>query len=321
MNIQPFQPGDEPQAAALFIEGFRRERAAVPILPRLMEERGRVEQKLSELFCTCPGAVAFEQGRMVGYMGWYLVDGLRNTDRRAAYVPVWGHAAAVDGKEAIYRALYREAARQWDDALCRAHAITLLAHDEAAVRTWFWNGFGLTVVDAVRPVRAPGLPDSRVGVRGINLRAARVEDAQALADLEAEHWQHYTQPPVLMTPSPPRGRADFEEFVQTGRNSVWMAFDGPVPVGYITFESSGEGAAEIVASDTTIAITGAFVRPAWRGRKITPGLLSSALAHYAGLGLERCSVNFESFNPEAAAFWVKYFTPVCYSVIRVPERA
>ena len=34
------------------------------------------------------------------------------------------------------------------------HAITLLAQDRAAERAWYWNGFGLTVVDAIRPIRS-----------------------------------------------------------------------------------------------------------------------------------------------------------------------
>jgi hypothetical protein len=32
-----------------------------------------------------------------------------------------------------------------------------------------------------------------------------------------------------------------------------------------------------------------------------------------------CAVNFESFNPEAATFWMRYFEPVGLSVMRVPE--
>lgn len=78
--------------------------------------------------------------------------------------------------------------------------------------------------------------------------------------------------------------------------------------------------AAIVESDTTIAITAAYTRPAYRGRGAALALLNAGLAYYAEQGIERCSVDFESFNPEAAAFWMKVFQPVCYSVIRVPER-
>ena len=44
-----------------------------------------------------------------------------------------------------------------------------------------------------------------------------------------------------------------------------------------------------------------------------------ALRHYAGEGVTTCAVDFEAFNPEATAFWLRHFTPVCFSLMRVPE--
>lgn len=31
------------------------------------------------------------------------------------------------------------------------------------------------------------------------------------------------------------------------------------------------------------------------------------------------AVDFEAVNPEATAFWMGYFTPICHSLMRVPE--
>jgi GNAT superfamily N-acetyltransferase len=67
------------------------------------------------------------------------------------------------------------------------------------------------------------------------------------------------------------------------------------------------------------AITGAYTRPHFRGQGVAPALLDAASRHYRDLGYERCSVDFESFKPEAAQFWMKYFIPVCLSVMRHPE--
>jgi hypothetical protein len=57
----------------------------------------------------------------------------------------------------------------------------------------------------------------------------------------------------------------------------------------------------------------------YRGRRAAPAMLQAALAHYARLGLPALYTNFESFNPEAAAFWPRHFRPVCYSLMRAPE--
>lgn len=52
---------------------------------------------------------------------------------------------------------------------------------------------------------------------------------------------------------------------------------------------------------------GAYLRPAYRGRRLTPAMLDATLRDYAGQGLASYAVNFKSFNPEAALFWPRYF--------------
>ena len=47
--------------------------------------------------------------------------------------------------------------------------------------------------------------------------------------------------------------------------------------------------------------------------------LNPTLTDCAALGFERCAVDFESFNPGTARFWMKYFDPVAYSLMRRPE--
>jgi c-di-GMP-related signal transduction protein len=48
-------------------------------------------------------------------------------------------------------------------------------------------------------------------------------------------------------------------------------------------------------------------------------LFNKGLKYYAEKGYERCSVDFESTNPEATHFWMNYFEPVCISVMRLTE--
>jgi ribosomal protein S18 acetylase RimI-like enzyme len=116
----------------------------------------------------------------------------------------------------------------------------------------------------------------------------------------------------------PKDAATLIEFMNEPANSLWLALDGKKAVGYMRFEADNETA--VLAAPDNITITGAYIRPQYRGRKAGAALLAAAIQAYANQGYQRCSVNFESFNPEAAAFWMKYFEPVCLSVIRVPER-
>lgn len=316
MKLHPFDRQYLPQAAELFVQNFTALRRAVPSLPADMGQTEHVVMKLARLFERCAGVMAVEDdGRLAGYLGWFVVDGFRGAPRRAAYVPEWGHATLVERRPDIYRALYRAAAGQWSAAGCGVHAITLLAHDQIAQHTWFWNGFGLLVVDAVRPMQplaAPARTDLAV-------RAATLDDVAHLAALDAEHCQHYVRAPIFMTPRTGDSADQFAGFLSQPKNSVWLALDGGEPMGFLRFEGYDFDCADIVRSEQTIRINGAYVRPAYRGRRAAAALLDAALRHYAGRGFTCCAVDFESFNPEAAVFWPKYFEPVAFSLARVPE--
>jgi GNAT superfamily N-acetyltransferase len=314
MEITPFRSEHSSDAAALFVQNYKALRRSVPVLPDLMEDRDRVAQRLDRLMDSCPGVAALEGGKLVGYMGWFLVDQFRETERKGAYCPEWAHGAADGAKPAIYRALYRAASAQWAAAGCQVHGISLLAHDREAEKTWFWNGFGLTVVDAIRSLA----PLEGISPAGFTVRKATLDDVDLLAILDSEHWRHYAQPPVFMVPQQPSDAAGFADLLSRSKNSVWLAMQDE-PMGFMRFEGRSDGAADVVSAATTVAITGAYIRPAYRGRRAAAALLDAALRDYAGQGAERCAVDFESFNPEAAVFWMKYFEPVCLSVLRVPE--
>ena len=315
MEITPFRKDHIPEAAALFVQNFRQLRQHFPILPDVMEDPDRVAEKLVYLLDACPGVAALDRGKLTGYLGWFWVDQFRGTDRKAAYCPEWGHGAADGSRPTIYRALYRGAAAQWAAAGCQTHALTLLAHNRDAEKTWFWNGFGLTVVDAIRALT----PLEDVSPAGFTLRKATLDDVDTLVVLEAEHWQHYSRSPVFMANQDNDDAAGMTALLSDPNNSVGLAWLDGEPAAYMRFEGKSFGAADIVYAETTTAITGAYTRPNYRGRRVAVALLDAALRDYAERGFERCSVDFESFNPEAAVFWMKYFEPVCLSLLRVPE--
>jgi GNAT superfamily N-acetyltransferase len=309
LEIRPYQPDDLPEMAALFVENFKQLRGSVPILPNGMEDLQHVVEMLAYL----PGVVGREGDQVVGYLGWWLVDAFRGTARKGAYCPEWGHGAA---DAAIYRALYRAAAEQWAAAGCEVHAISLLANDQAAREVWFWNGFGLTSVDAIRSITPLGFS----APSGITIRPATLADVEGWVVLEIEHARHYTLPPISMAAHDTEDAEDFAAFLSHPTNRIWLALDGDTAIGFIGFETNSFGMRAIVDAPDKVSINGTYVRPQYRGRRIAGAIVDAALGDYAAQGFARCAVDFEAFNPEAAAFWLKYFDPVCLSVTRVPER-
>lgn len=316
IEIVPFQQELLPAAAALFQQELEALRDRVTALPAQAADLPTVIARLTQMMTVCPGVMAVVEGEVVGYLGWWIVEQFRGTDRRGAYCPEWAHAARGDNQQTIYQALYRAAATHWAHKGCQVHAITLLAHDPAIAQTWFWQGFGLTVVDAVRPMQPLGVATPV----GLVIRPATGADVDLLARLDAEHWYHYSQSPIFMAPHAGRDAATWRHFLHQPLNSVWLALAGVEPAGYLCF-AGGDGldGVDLLGAEGIIGIPGAYVRPAYRGQGVAPALLDAALHAYAAQGMTTCAVNFESFNPEAAAFWPRYFTPVCLSLLRVPE--
>jgi ribosomal protein S18 acetylase RimI-like enzyme len=315
MEILPFDPVFLQPAAALFGEKFNRLRQAVACIPDHLQEPQPVVERLSYLVDNYPAFMALDGGRLVGYLAAWLIDDFRHAGRKAAYSPEWGHAASPGREPRLYRALYRLAADRWTASGCQVHAITLLAGDHSTEKTWFWNGFGLVVVDAVRPIHPLGLSSPST----FNLCKASERDIPALCALDDEHWRHYVGSPIFMAPRPGWSAGEAGAFLAHPPNSVWLALDGNYAAGFIRFAAVDGNSIDILDAEGVVNITGAYVRPAYRAQGIAAHLLDRALQDYASQGFTCCSVDFESANPEAASFWPRYFEPVCYSLLRVPE--
>jgi GNAT superfamily N-acetyltransferase len=315
LQIIPFREEFLGEAAGLFTVNYRKQRQATPILPERMEEPRSVANRLRDLLHHSPGIAAVQNGRLVGYMAWYLIEAFRNMDRKGAYCPEWGHAVEAGIAESIFRAMYQEASAQWHKDGCQAYAITLLANDQPAEKFWFWNGFGMIVVDAIRSIQPLNIPKPE----NLAIRMAQLEDAEVIAMLEAEHYRHYSEPPISMAPQPAEEAAGYRKFLSQPHNKVWLAWDDSKPVGYMRFEPQAFGAADVVQSGTTIAISAAYTRPEYRGQKAATAMLEAGLQYYVEKGYERCSVDFESINPEASHFWMNFFEPVCISLMRIAE--
>jgi GNAT superfamily N-acetyltransferase len=315
MELQSFIPQYLPAATELFLQNFRRLRQSVPALPATFDDEGLVAGKISRLLEAHTGVVALEEGQLVGYLTYMVLDDFRDAGKRAAYCPEWGHAAAAPFQAQAYRRMYRAAAAQWAAQGCQVHAITLLADDQESLQTWFWNGFGMLVVDAVRPMT----PLERAPKTLLRIRQAEAADAPALAALDVEHCRYYTQSPVFMALRQSQTADEFAEFLEKPGNSVWLALDGDLPVGFLRLNGYEFDAADVIASADPIFINGAFLQPGYRSRGANSAMLKAAIQHHARLGKTCCAVDFEAFNPDAAAFWMRYFQPVCLSLMRCPE--
>lgn len=307
-------------ATSLVCDAARRQQADVPALPGTCADGTFVAGCLRGMAQAGMALAALLDGRVAACLGWYVIPRFRGTAQTAAYCPEFAHAAEDDALR-LYEALYVQAATRWTDAGCGTHALTLYARDRALEQWLYSRGFGLAVVDAIagiEPLRAA----ARRPADGLCCRRATLDDVPAILDLDRALCAHLHQPHIGMPLHTPRDAAEQAAFLGRGQNSVWLACDADPPTapsGLLRFEVPCTGAVTCVRSADTVAISGAFVRGARRARGVARTLLDAGLAHYQERSFARCSVDWESFNPEAHHFWPRHFTPVCHSLIRHVE--
>jgi len=212
--------------------------------------------------------------------------------------------------------MYEAIGETWVRAALLNQAVTILAHDETALDAWFWSTFGMLCVDVVRGVEPVEVsPDGRAS--GVSTRAATPDDAPKLFPIFAEQEAYYNRSPIFLPKAAVTEDSELIGFLTDPNVMLWVAEDGDQRVvGIMTGELHSTDASTVVRDRGTVACTGAYVLPAARNRGVGTVLLGALVDWARKHGHERISLDFEAANIYGSRFWLKYFTPVCYSVIR-----
>lgn len=187
------------------------------------------------------------------------------------------------------------------------------------MNTWAMNGFGIFVMDAVRaPEQIPVIRDG-----GMEIIRAREGDIPDMLGLLEGIDKHLASPPVFLYGHRNQDYLkDYTSWIgEREGNHLWAAKLDGVMAGYLMTGLANVNMPEL-DDGRTMAITGAYTLPGYRGRHIMATLLDEALGWARERGLARCSVDFETANIDGRRFWLKYFTPVsCAMIRRIDERA
>lgn len=297
-----------PDAATLFVQHYRQARELNPHLAPDHENGSTLLPRLGQMVRSAPGVAALQRGRLAGFLAVYLLEDLRG--EQAVYSPEWANAANVGNAHQIYKAMYASLAAQWVRDGYLAHYVSVLAHDTLALETLHWLGFGMTGVDAVRD-----LAPIQAGDAGVDIREATRDEIQDIVSLNQELVQYSASAPIFV-PQPQCDAHYYEEWLADSTHRLWLAYRDDEAVGYIKLQKWNPEVCVVTQDDRSVSIVGAFTQERFRGAGVGTALLSHALSWARSVGFERCAVDFEPQNPPGAAFWLRHFRPVCYSVLR-----
>ena len=183
------------------------------------------------------------------------------------------------------------------------------------MESFFWNGFGLRCVDAIRQVE----PIICNGFSKTPFSELSLSDIHRIVPLKNKLREHLQSTPMFM---PFFSELSVDQVVQENRerkSRYFVARNDDQVIAFMEIMGSGENFA--CESPGMMNICGAYMLPEYRGKEIFTGLLSHLMDVLLKEGFTKCGVDFESFNPTASGFWLKFFTPYTYSVVRrIDER-
>lgn len=317
MEFLPIHSDDDIAAAArLAAANHAGLRAALPFLP----ERGAAHYIPKLTWIRDKGGLLAlkDGGAMRAFLGGFVIQDFRNAGR-GAYSPDWCHGCA-EGLDAFraYRDLYRSLAPSFIEDGAGIHAFSLYAHEGAALEALSMTGFGRIVMDAARPTGdlIRDLGDARRS-DGFAVRRAGESDAAALAALDACLAAHIAASPVLVPHPHGRDEATWRGWF-AAKDAVSFVAEGTGGslLGFIKAEAPQFDVSHAVHSPATLAIDGMFVAAEKRAAGVGRSLLAALAEHARVQEKTMVSVDCETTNPEAFAFWSRHFRPVAWSLER-----
>ncbi|MDR1540097.1 MAG: GNAT family N-acetyltransferase [Clostridiales bacterium] len=304
MQIVDFTAAHIEQAGQIAKQSYDEERGYVPALPPVVSVPDLMTSAEDGL-----GVVAFEGDTMLGFLCSVkpFQNAFGSTEAIGVFSPLGANGAIGHDRAKIYARLYQVAGEKWVRAGASSHAICLYAHDKETQEQFFRYGFGLRCIDAIR---------------GVDEIAAPLCDGYTFSELASERYsevyrldmmlhRHCLESPFFMV-KPCITETEFLESL--GDDRFFVARKDNETVAFLCASQAGETFLRDIPG--YIHAHGAYCLPEHRGKGLLQGLLRLAVATLRDDGYKHLGVDFESINPPAYAFWLKYFDAYTHSVVR-----
>jgi GNAT superfamily N-acetyltransferase len=281
-----------------------------------------------------------DEGSLRAFIGWFKIDDFRNLGA-GALTPDWCAGVAISPGAAPTRSaaqthgvgpsrgevsrllspLVRRLMSDLKNESIPIHAIGITSTNEAFLEEFSMLSYGRIVLDAARNA-ADLLAATEARQTGYAIRAATRADAKMLAELDGNLARHIGSPPVLMPDAHGSTESEWEKWIDNPDALTFVAERKGAReserelVGFIKADPPHFDVSWFVHGAETLAICGLYVDPRSRGHGVGEALLRSLVTEGIARGHSLVSVDCETHNPEARAFWLSRFEPVTWSFER-----
>ncbi|WP_105615820.1 GNAT family N-acetyltransferase [Vallitalea okinawensis] len=271
---------------------------------------------LADMVTNNLGVIALDKSKVVGFLtGYGPIDNFFG-NVKGIFSPIHGHGAIKDNRAYIYAMLYQKAAKIWVEQDILNHGIAIYAHNQVAINTFFQNGFGMRCVDAITSINNDKIVYEVIP--NVEIKEIGIDEVPSLIDLNNELDLHLNSSPIFIPVQLLNSRKLIEKSISRHSRFFTATIQNKV-IGYLEIKPSGE--TFIDDDHETMHICGAYIYPQYRGTGIYKNLIAYMIEKLKKENYKRCGVDFESINPNANGFWLKYFSPYTYSLVRrIDER-
>jgi GNAT superfamily N-acetyltransferase len=319
IEVKPFEQEHLAAACALFAAKYRGERQRCDLLPARFEDESAIQKLLTQMVGIQPGVVAFAEGEMIGYLTGFSNIPTFKGSATGVYTPIWGHCITPTVSiENVFTALYCELSAEWVANRCHTHALSYFPAEGVLSAHMFKLGYGMLLIDGIRDFASLEVEVDEEVI----IREAADRDMAQLMVISSKLDDHLRGAPVFLN----RGEEQNDlarfssSFRKEGANVLVAEVKGEL-VACIRGKLNSGPSCDLFDLAGSLGIDFAYTDPDLRKQGIATWLLQELLRRGKAEGMQRCVVDFESANLVADTFWLKYFQPICQSVMRrIDER-
>lgn len=309
MLVRSYHPDDFPCIYALISEKFVQATTQLSDLPKIPAFKPETLQKhLPELLF-----VAEEQGTVIGYLGGYILERMQVIQNGFLAPLAWhGIRKGVSPSHVLFLLMQKlgESLLEQD-----VHDVAILVHAHAheTQRVLFEMGFGRWSLDLIRDLT----PIDVEPLETIKISAVKSTDLPEMMPLFRGIQAALAAPPICLYDRDSEAMilADYEKVLTETGQGLFVAREHGKPIGYIKYTLNDINRAELDGGQTA-GVNGAYVLETYRGRQIMEHLLNQVIFTVQAAGYTHLMTDCETANLPAVAFWMKYFKPYSYGMLR-----
>jgi len=312
LKIIDFTENHIEQALIIAKNNYEKERKSVPILPEFVEFPDFTTFVKNEL-----GVSAFDENKMVGYLCCYgpFEKAFGATNTIGVWSPIHGNGIIDCEYKNVFQRLYQEAAKKWVNLKATSHAITFYKHNNFIQNQLYRYGFGLRCIDAIREMKE--IDDINYDCK-YNISELEHNEFHLIFPFGLLLDDHLSKSPMFMRYAQDEieygHEYKFEQWQIREKYRYFAAKIGENIIAYIRIYDEGENFIGDVKNMKHI--NGAYCLPEYRGQGIIQNILNFLIKKLKENNNNLLGVDFESFNPTASNFWLKYFNEYTHSVVR-----